>query len=105
MPTEGPSDPVERRAWFNEVVYQVCLRHGGSEVSGLRSVARNAGVGGKPESRHLLALARDLVFDTEEGATKAFTEFYAKGLHGYRRDDKRYAHVQDRGAPAPKPAS
>ena len=94
-------DPVTRRAQFNEIIYQGCVRFGGSVVSGVRSPARNASVGGHVDSRHTCGLADDLAFDTERLAGEAFRWFYQQGLHGYRKGNRRYMHVQDRGAPAP----
>lgn len=99
--TEGQE--VYHRAWFNELVYQGCIRYHGSEVSGTRSVARNLTVGGHLESRHLDGTARDTVFDSEKGATEAFSWWRRKGLHGYiRESNKKAVHIQ---ADSPRTAS
>lgn len=98
----GPDEPVSRRAWFNETVYEGLRLFGGSEVSGTRSKARNHTVGGHPESRHLVGLARDLVFDSDSKASDAFSWYYERGLHGYKRPANPLAfHIQDRPAKAP----
>ena len=98
----GPDEPVARRAWFNETVYEGLRLFGGSEVSGTRSKLRNDSVGGHPESRHLSGLARDLVFDADDKASQAFSWYYERGLHGYKRPaNPRAFHIQDRPAKAP----
>lgn len=88
-------DPVYKRAWFNELVYQGCKEHGGSVVSGMRSVLRNTSVGGHLESRHLDNTARDCVFDTAEGCSEAFKFWRSRGLRGYiREDNPKECHIQ-----------
>lgn len=49
---------------FTISVNLLCMAHGGSVVSGLRSVVRNKSVGGKADSKHLTGLAVDVVLDT-----------------------------------------
>lgn len=59
---------------FHILVYALCRLHGGSEVSGGRTVARNRAVGGVPNSRHLWtrqAKARDVVLDVMNNAAKS----------------------------------
>ena len=48
---------------FSDKVLALCLIYDCSETSGFRTEKRNAIVGGAPNSRHMEALARDIVPD------------------------------------------
>lgn len=80
----------------------------GSIVSGARSRARNAVVGGHPESRHILGLAADLTFEPDNGRTaterchECFAYYRAQGLRGYIKKSGTALHIQDRAARAPE---
>ena len=89
-------------AEFNGHIVQLCRKHRGSVVSGVRSKARNKRVGGHPRSRHLLGLAADIVCDTKADMARLFAAAYRLGLHGYVRRGGRGCHLQDRAAKAPK---
>ena len=51
---------------FGNLIALVLLYSNGSVVSGLRSVKHNREVGGHENSLHLVGLAVDVVFDTED---------------------------------------
>ncbi len=77
---------------FLEDIRFVCLEHGGSVTSWVRSPARNANVPGKLTSHHLDGTAMDIVFDTPSGLASAETRLRAYGYHTLREAD--HLHVQ-----------
>ena len=60
----------------------ICFSCGGSVTSWIRTLKRNAHVGGTARSHHLLGYAVDVVFDSPEGKERAMS--IAKKL-GYDR--------------------
>jgi hypothetical protein len=95
-------------AWFWPIVNEGARMFDGSLVSGIRSKARNRGVKGHPESRHLLGLAADVTFAPDNGRTardrchECFAYYREQGLRGYIRDSGTSLHIQDRAAQPPE---
>jgi hypothetical protein len=85
---------------FQVKVNRNCWDHQGSVISGIRSDARNAKVGGKDTSRHLYGLAADCTFSTKEDRAAAWANGRSKGLRGYLIG-RLGIHWQDRPAPSP----
>ncbi len=75
-------------------VLDVCIKYGGSVTSWVRSKKRNRLVGGVRNSKHLLGLAVDIVFDTEEGKRKGVRELEGKGLKVL--DERDHIHVESK---------
>lgn len=87
------------RQWFHEACRELRQRHGGSLVSGERTPKRNARVGGKPGSQHLLDLAEDIAFDTKAGKEAAKADCGELGLHWHDSHPNGLSlHVQARPA-------
>lgn len=64
-------------------VYDVCKAHGGSVTSWVRSVVHNANVGGVKNSKHLLGLAFDVVYDAtppDESALRSWAHSHGVKL-------------------------
>jgi peptidase M15-like protein len=77
---------------FHQLLMMLDARFSFSETSGKRTPGHNQAVGGQPESRHCLWLARDLVLD-DAGDTEAFTkEAKRQGLVVVDEGD--HLHVQ-----------
>jgi hypothetical protein len=99
--------PPDEQEWagklcsFYTKLIRNCWRFHGSVISGIRSPSRNMVVGGKLDSRHLLGLAADVVYDSIELREEAWVEGRAAGMHGYKKG-MLTIHWQDRGAPPPQ---
>ena len=101
---------AQRENWsdFWTTVNEACVKHGGSVVSGIRSLARNEHVGGHIASRHIYGLAADISFLPDHDNTardrcdRCFAWLYEQGLHGYKRRGGKSLHIQDRAAKAPR---
>lgn len=79
---------------FHQIKRTLCLRFGGSETSGMRSLERNQAVGGADESRHLYDEASDIVLDNW-GLWRAFAkEAKRRGLGVVVNHTKHYIHIQ-----------
>jgi hypothetical protein len=73
-------------------VFTLCIGHGGSVTSWIRSTRHNMAVGGQPNSLHRVGLAADLVFD--EPADQLSAAITAKRLGLYALDEGSHLHVQ-----------
>lgn len=73
-------------------VHTLCIRHGGSVTSWLRSPTRNKNVGGDQNSLHLYGLAVDVVFDDQVGKFQAMA--YAKRAGLSMLDEETHVHFQ-----------
>lgn len=65
---------------FCNHIKDICFLYGGSVISWIRSPIRNAEKGGHTFSLHLVGLAADVVFDTEEGVSFAIQRCQQIGL-------------------------
>lgn len=73
-------------------IHTLCIRHGGSVTSWVRSPARNKKVGGDDRSLHLYGLAVDVIFDDEAGKLAALV--YAKRAGLSTLDEGDHVHLQ-----------
>lgn len=78
---------------FDERCRVLCLTCAGSVISGYRSPAHNAAVGGHEYSLHCAFLARDITFANTAGRARAERECERLGLH-YKVNSERTLHVQ-----------
>ena len=86
----------DHRLWtvgeFRTLICQLADVVALSETSGLRSVKRNAAIGGMPLSAHLIGLAVDVILD-EPARVSELTAFAAKmGL--IVLDDGDHVHIE-----------
>lgn len=73
-----------------------CVATGASETSGFRTPEHNRKVGGKPDSPHVAALGRDVVYDDARHDQQARDEIAATfGLELIHEGD--HDHLQPRG--------
>lgn len=70
-----------------------------SESSGRRSEERNKLVGGHPESKHLLGMARDFVAPSSEGLRQGNLNAIALGLWTIVHDAGSGDHLHTQGLP------
>lgn len=91
LSTKQALDYSHTMPFLHSVLY-LCERHGGSITSYYRTKARNALVGGHPNSRHLQALGVDVVLD-DVHRTDAFTQ-EAVDLGLVVVDETDHLHVQ-----------
>jgi hypothetical protein len=80
-------EPPTTVAAFAERVALLLQRYPGSVTSWFRSPARNAQVGGVPNSWHLLGLAIDVVFDEETDTDRASGLALRLGLEVHNEGD------------------
>lgn len=73
-------------------VHTLCIRHGGSVTSWVRSPARNERVGGDERSLHLYGLAVDVIFD--DSLSKHAAMIYAKRAGLSMVDEGDHVHFQ-----------
>ena len=70
-----------------------------SETSGWRSEARNTRVGGNPQSKHMIGMARDFAAESPEGHTQALPVAHGLGLWGMVHDVGSGDHLHVQGLP------
>ena len=80
------------RREFIDLVTMLCLVHRGSMTSYVRTIARNAIVGGHEHSKHLVGLAVDVVLDRKEDQGEFTLAAQRLGLRVIDEDD--HLHVQ-----------
>jgi hypothetical protein len=84
------------RPEFLETVYAIAEKYGGSVTSGLRSVQRNARVGGHLRSRHRSGFALDVVLDEEKDNAEFTEACWRVGISVLDEGD--HLHTQPTGA-------
>ena len=81
-------------AGFDAAVRTLVRRVPGSVTSGARTSFRNSRVGGNPLSKHLIDMARDIVFDTRELYDQSLAQVKILGLWVELYPEDRRIHVQ-----------
>lgn len=79
---------------FYVLIFALCKIFGGSTTSGIRSVKRNASVGGVIDSKHLTGFGVDIVLDDPKSAPAFKAAVRAVGLAWLDEGD--HFHVQTR---------
>jgi hypothetical protein len=77
------------KAEFGDAMLQYCAATGGSETSGYRSPERNAKLGGKPTSSHLIGMAQDVGYHPNPVPDIEVAQEIAKKLGLYVHREKR----------------
>ena len=67
-------------AEFADIMRPIAMHYGASVTSGLRSRKHYEKVGGHPESRHLLDLAKDYILDNSDDNEAFMAECHRHGL-------------------------
>jgi len=83
-----PKITIER---FATLVFRLCLLHGGSVTSWIRSAQRNADFGGVTRSAHLVGLGVDIVLDSISEKDKMIIE--ARRLNLFALDEGDHVHI------------
>jgi uncharacterized protein YcbK (DUF882 family) len=77
---------------FLMLVHTLCTIYPASVTSWIRTPKRNAAIGGKPESRHLLGMAVDIVPDDPLDGPRIIASARRLGLDAY--DAKSHIHIE-----------
>ncbi len=77
---------------FSTKIVTLSIRHRMSVTSWIRSVSRNARVGGAANSRHMLGLAVDIVLDRDQDLEMFLSDCRRLGLRAIDEGD--HIHVQ-----------
>jgi hypothetical protein len=88
MPWPKAEQLEAEKEWFRRTTRKVAEECGGSLTSGRRTAKRNTVVGGHRSSLHMKDLAEDWVFDTAQGAGRAWVLGRSLGLHGYKMSEQ-----------------
>ncbi len=77
---------------FLAIIAGLCAKHSASVTSWIRTPKRNTRAGGRPDSRHLLGMACDVVPDDWRSGPAIMNEARALGLDAVNEGD--HIHIE-----------